>query len=60
VWPGCSFTIAFFQPWRVPLIRPRRFGFAGHLDDVDARDLDLEELLDGLADLRLVCIRGAP
>src|SRR5579875_2638444 len=25
-----------------------------HLDDVDADDLDVEELLDGLADLRLV------
>src|SRR5882672_12108460 len=28
-----------------------------NLDHVDARDLDLEELLDGLADLRLVRVR---
>src|SRR5437763_648179 len=27
-----------------------------HLDDVDALDLDVEELLDGLAHLRLVCV----
>jgi len=28
-----------------------------NLDHVDARDLDVEELLDGLADLRLVRVR---
>src|SRR5919198_842924 len=28
-----------------------------HLDDVHALDLDVEELLDGLADLRLVRLR---
>ena len=52
--PALSSTMAFFQPGRVPLISPRRFGFGRHLDDVHADDLDVEELLDGLADLRLV------
>src|SRR5262249_37081715 len=26
VWPGWSFTIAFFQPGRMPFVSPRRFG----------------------------------
>src|SRR6188474_845957 len=32
-------------------------GLRLHLDDVHALDLDVEELLDGLADLRLVRLR---
>src|SRR6188472_4609188 len=32
-------------------------GLGLDLDDVDALDVDLEQLLDGLADLRLVCVR---
>ena len=46
--------MAFFQPGRVPLIMPAPLRLGLHLDDVDADDLDVEELLDGLADLRLV------
>src|SRR6185503_6359925 len=30
--PGCSWTIAFFQPGLVPLWNPRRFGFACTLE----------------------------
>ena len=46
--------MAFFQPGRVPLISAAALRLRLHLDDVDALDLDVEELLDGLADLRLV------
>ena len=46
--------MAFFQPGPRAARHVRRFGFGLHLDDVHGLDVDLEELLDGLADLRLV------
>jgi len=44
---------------RVPRNAPRRFALL-NLNHVDALHVDLEELLDGLADLRLVRRPDAP
>ena len=46
--------MAFFQPWLRALDQPAALRLRLHLDDVHAHDLDLEQLLDRLADLRLV------
>ena len=54
VCPGATVTTAFFQPERVPRVIPRRFGFAGTFETFTAIDVDLEDALDRLADLRLV------
>ena len=46
-WPSSS-------PACGPCCMPRRFGFGWHLGHVDAQDVDVEQLLDGLAHLRPV------
>jgi hypothetical protein len=52
--PGWSCTTAFFQPWLAAADRTAALRLLLHLDDVDPAHFDLEELLDGLLDLRLV------
>ena len=46
--------MAFFQPWLRALDQAAALRLRLHLEDVHARDLHLEELLDRLADLGLV------